>query len=303
MTEEGLKQILEECRANDSYSKLVHTLGHVFPNPELLGRSFVGPLSGGNPILPAVATAVGQLSKEQLRSMEVDLDKDKDSQEALLESSSSSSEKHSPISVDVYAVRRIFEALNAVDSSKYESALVHALTLLCDTLELDLKYNRLKPEINLLNVFVIAFELPWIGSGDYFDKVLPSLCRACALLPLSQQAALVRFWAAHCTSNLRNLVQSLQQLISFRVLSGDFSRDYAVNDDDTITACVKVLKLPFRTNILWFQFFKMVFSSLGYENTLLCQHFCLLIVISSQEIVGGSFIRLDGDGRPEQGFL
>lgn len=171
--------------------------------------------------------------------MEVDLDKDKDCQEAVADAHVHG--MNHEISVDVCAVRRSFEALSSVESQHYESALVQALILLLDTLELDMKYGRQKAEVNLLNVFVIVFELPWLGSGDYFERILPSLCRACALLPLTQQATLVRFWAAHNVPNLRNLVQTLQQLISFRVLSGDFGRDYAVNDDTTITACVKVI--------------------------------------------------------------
>lgn len=234
LTESSFKQIIDDCKEYGSYSKLVHTLGHIFANPEYLGQSFIGRVSN-----PHTSTSThGQMSKEQLRSMEVDLDKDKDSQEAIVEASLQ--EINHEVSVEVTAIRRSFEALSSVESQNYESALVNALILLSETLELDMKYGRQKTQVNLLNLFVIVFELPWLGSGDYFESVLPSLCRACALLPLTQQAALVRFWAAHNVPNLRNLVQTLQQLISFRVLSGDFGRDYAVNDDNTITACVKV---------------------------------------------------------------
>lgn len=235
LTETSFKKIIDNCKEYGIYSKLVHTLGHIFANPELLGQSFIGPMSD-----QCTSTAAhGQLSKEQLRSMEVDLDKDSDSQEAVAEARLQ--EMGQEVTVDVCSIRRSFEALSSIESQNYESALVHALILLCETIELDMKYGRQKAEVNLLNVFVVIFELPWLGSGDYFESVLPSLCRACAFLSLSQQATLVRFWAAHSVPNLRNLVQTLQQLISFRVLSGDFGRDYAVNDDSTITACVKVI--------------------------------------------------------------
>lgn len=234
LTESSFKQIIDDCKEYGIYSKLVHTLGHIFADPTYLGQSFTGCVSS-----PCASTAgQGQLSKEQLRSMEVDLDKDKDCQEAVAEAHLH--EMNHEVSVDICAVRRSFESLSSIESQNYESALVQALILLLDTLELDMKYGRQKAEVNLLNVFIIVFELPWLGSGDYFERVLPSLCRACALLPLTQQATLVRFWAAHNVPNLRNLVQTLQQLISFRVLSGEFGRDYAVNDDNTITACVKV---------------------------------------------------------------
>ena len=210
----------------------MHALGHIFSSPELLSQSFLGP-----PV--KLAPNQGELSKEQLRSMEVDLDKDKDSQE-VDDHRNYQADDSEEISVDLSSVRRSFDALSSVDSEKYESPLVHALVVLSETLELDLKYGKSRPEVNLLNLFVIVFELPWLGMGEYFENVLPALCRACAFLPQSKQVALVRFWAMHATSNLQNLVQTLQQLISFRVLSGDFGRDYAVNDDDTITACVKV---------------------------------------------------------------
>lgn len=235
ITEIFLKQTIEECQQTGSYSKLVHTLGHVFANPEFLGQSFIG--QSARDLNRKSATTHGQLSKEQLRSMEVDLDKDKDSQEATLEVPQ---KLNNEITVDISAVRRSCEALNSMDPQNYESALVHALILLTETIELDMKYRKQKVQVNLLNVFVIVFELPWLGSGDYFESVLPNICRACALLTFSQQASLVRFWAVHSIPNLKNLVQTLQQLVSFRVLSGEFGRDYAVNDDNTITAAVKV---------------------------------------------------------------
>jgi ubiquitin-protein ligase E3 A len=245
LTEENFHKILSECKEQGSYSKLIHTLGHIFPNPELLGQSFVGPSNYFS------NTSDLQFSKEQLRSMEVDLDKDKDSQDA--EGSCSvdgqAAGKSQQISVNVAAVRRAFEALGALGPENYESALIHALMFLTATLELDLKVGRNQTEVNLLNVFVISFELPWLGSGDYCEKVLPGLCRACALLPINQQASLVRFWAKHCSNNLQNLVQTLQQLISFRVLCGNFNRDHAPNDDDTITACVKVSSIKNITTV------------------------------------------------------
>lgn len=180
--------------------------------------------------------------------MQVDLDKDKDSQEA--------SPSVNEITVDISAVRRSFEALGSIDLQYYERALVHALTLLAGAIELDLKWARVKRDINLLNIFVIVFEIPCLGTGDFLDEALPIICRAVVLLPLSQQAALVRFWALHNVTKLRNLVQTLHQLISFRVLAGDFGHGYSVNDDDTIAACVKVS----RTLLILMNFFFILFS-------------------------------------------
>jgi len=44
-------------------------------------------------------------------------------------------------------------------------------------------------------------------------------------------------------------VQTLHQLISFRVLSGQFGSDYAVNDDNIISASVKVMRIFYCVNI------------------------------------------------------
>lgn len=235
LTEESFRGIIEDCRESGHYAKLVHTLGNIFASPEFLGQSFIGQKSSSD------SETHRQLSKEQLRSMEVDLDKDSDSQEP-----SPSSPTTNCITVDISAVRRSFEALSSIELRHYESAFVNALILLSQAIELDLKNNLARPDRNLLNVFVIVFELPWLGSGEFLESALPHIARACALLPLHQQAALVRFWAAHCIANLKNLVQSMQQLISLKVITGGFGRDFVVNDDESIVACVKVKRASSR---------------------------------------------------------
>ena len=235
LTEESFKRIVEDCKESGHYAKLVHTLGNIFASPSFLGQSFIRQNDNCDSEMPR------QLSKEQLRSMEVDLDKDNDSQEPS--PSSSLNEITSHITVDIAAVRRSFEALSSIELRHYESAFVNALILLSQAIELDVKNNLVSSDRNLLNIFVIVFELPWLGSGEFLESALPHIARACALLSFNQQAALVRFWAVHSISNLRNLVQSLQQLISLKVITGGFGRDFVVNDDENIVACVKVSRL------------------------------------------------------------
>jgi len=63
-------------------------------------------------------------------------------------------------------------------------------------------------------------------------------------------ASLVRFFANQSPQYLRNLVQTLQQLISLRVLSGNFSESILPNDNKEIVACTKMLKLLYFANVL-----------------------------------------------------
>lgn len=121
LTETNFKQIIDDCKEYGVYSKLVHTLGQIFANPEFLGQSFIGCVSSSS----TSTAGQGQLSKEQLRSMEVDLDKDKDCQESVAEAHLQ--ELNLEVSVDVCAVRRSFEALSSIESQNYESALVLSL--------------------------------------------------------------------------------------------------------------------------------------------------------------------------------
>lgn len=67
------------------------------------------------------------------------------------------------------------------------------------------------------------------------------------VLTLLLQARLARVWARHCPDRLKNLLESLQQLITLRVITGlgasRFSRDYCLQDEDTITAPTKLMKV------------------------------------------------------------
>ena len=98
--------------------------------------------------------------------------------------------------------------------------MINALVTLADNIELDLRVfgvNSSESTDILLNVFLIVFEIPVLGSGEYLDMALHMLCKAASCLPISAQAKLARIWARHCKSRLANLLQSLQQLITIKV--------------------------------------------------------------------------------------
>lgn len=161
---------------------------------------------------------------------------------------------------------------------------MNALVTLADDIELDLRVFRIVRWDNmdsLLNVFLIVFEIPMLGNSEYLELALHMLCKALSCLPIVAQAKLARVWAKHCKSRLPNLLQALQELITVKVrlptllvfinfktiflivfsynlkknlmlqvIGGSFTRDYCVQDADTITAPTKVMKILYYASML-----------------------------------------------------
>lgn len=167
--------------------------------------------------------------------------------------------------------------------------MVNALVTLADDIELDLRVFRIvrwDSMDSLLNVFLIVFEIPMLGNSEYLELALHMLCKALSCLPIVAQAKLARVWAKHCKSRLPNLLQALQELITVKVrlptlsialilyasiskrllnlfliilkkfntmlqvIGGSFTRDYCVQDADTITAPTKVMKILYYASML-----------------------------------------------------
>lgn len=82
-----------------------------------------------------------------------------------------------------------------------------------------------------------------LAPSEFLEEALPDVCKAASHLPVWAQARLAWIWAEHCKLNLRNLLQTLQQLISLKVISENFTRDSAIQDNLVITCTTKVLKV------------------------------------------------------------
>ncbi|KAK0162893.1 hypothetical protein PV327_006626 [Microctonus hyperodae] len=254
LTESKLLDIIERCKAEGSYSLLIRTLGEVFSSAEALSRSFQRVEKNDSPLTALLDRAPvsllrppSDLSKEAVRSLQGE-DKDVDS------SDPSPAVPHpADTSVDLEAVRRSFTALWSLPGEEFESALVNALVTLADNIELDLRVFGLLPSEStdmLLNIFLIVFEIPVLGSSEYLEYALHMLCKAASCLPIGAQARLTKVWARHCKSRLQSLLQALQQLITIKVIGGSFTRDYCVQDADTITAPTKVMKMLYYASML-----------------------------------------------------
>lgn len=135
----------------------------------------------------------------------------------------------------------------------FESALVNALVTLGDSIHLGLQRFPLitKESIDtLVNIFLIVFEIPVLGSNDYIENALHILCKAAGCLPVEAQAQLARVWARHCKSRLPRLLQTLQQLITVKLCDRLYTRENCVQDADQITAPTKVMKIIYFASML-----------------------------------------------------
>ncbi|KAF4531751.1 hypothetical protein B566_EDAN014491 [Ephemera danica] len=257
LTEERLLTILETCKAGSSHSLLIRTIGSIYSSAESLVRSFIKKESSSplDAILSKAPLDLKNLKKEDMRSLEGDLDKDEDSQELAEQGECSENKKvtRSPddITVDLESLRRAYKALFAVPGSIFESALINALLTLSGSIELDLRlFGAVSKDPNFLNIFVIVLELPALGTAEYLEMALPALCKAAAHLPLTMQAQLARILAKHCQSRLKGLLEAMHQLITLKVISGQFSREYIVNDEESITAATRLMKILFYASML-----------------------------------------------------
>lgn len=66
----------------------------------------------------------------------------------------------------------------------YSPALVSSLKTLADTMVIDLRISKKMSIEEIVNCFVIAFEVPDLGSSDYLEIALPALCNAAEHLPV-----------------------------------------------------------------------------------------------------------------------
>ncbi|CAD1473457.1 unnamed protein product, partial [Heterotrigona itama] len=254
LTEAKLLDIIERCKSEGSYSLLIRTLGEVFSCAKALSLSFQKTVKNDSPLAALLDRASdsllrppGDMDKEAIRSIQGE-DKEEDSSEP-----SPIVPNNDDTSIDLPAVRRAFAALWSLPGEVFKSALVNALVTLADNIELDLRVFRIMPWDNmdsLLNVFLIVFEIPMLGNSEYLELALHMLCKALSCFPIVAQAKLARVWAKHCKSRLPSILQALQELITVKVIGGSFTRDYCVQDADTITAPTKVMKILYYASML-----------------------------------------------------
>lgn len=257
LTEEKVYEILDICGEKEDYSPLIRVIGRVFSSAEGLVQSF---------------RRSKPHTKEELKSLQgKDEDKDEDEKEAAAASSAVAMEEDSPassssssgrlgegdvqklapdeVSVDIEAVRRVYERL--LSNEKIEAAFLNALVYLSPNVECDLTYHNVySRDPNYLNLFVIVMENSNLHSPEYLEIALPQFCKAMSKLPLAAQAKLARLWSHYKAEQIRRMVETFQQLITYKVISNEFNSRNLVNDDDAVVAATKCLKIVYYANVL-----------------------------------------------------
>ncbi|XP_050296568.1 ubiquitin-protein ligase E3A isoform X2 [Anthonomus grandis grandis] len=244
LTEEALYDIIDECESNETYSPLIRTLGEVFSSIENLSKSFSQePFSATSTPNSENPEKLQCLNKEQLRHLEGEKDKDEDS--------CAETSKTSIRPVDLPAVRRAYTALFKLKTSIFENAMVNALVTLAGNLQMELPIRKEKDSHDdIVNVLLIVFEIPALGSGDFLETALPAICRAAQWLPVEVQATLATSWAGPGRSSIRNILENLQQLITLRVIVTPFHREFFIQDENVITSATQVMKVLYYANVL-----------------------------------------------------
>ncbi|CAL8291071.1 unnamed protein product [Lota lota] len=251
LTEEKVYEILGLCAEKDDYSPLIRVIGRVFSSAEGLVQSF---------------RRSKPPTKEELKSLQ-GKDEDKDEDEKETASSATAMEEDPPassslsrlddepplgpdeVSVDTEAVRRVYARLLA--NEKVEAAFLNALVYLSPNVECDLTYHNVySRDPNYLNLFVVVMENRNLHSPEYLEIALPQFCKAMSKLPLAALAKLARLWSRHGAAALRRMMETFQQLITYKVISREFSSRNLVNDDDAVVGATRCLKIIYYADVL-----------------------------------------------------
>lgn len=274
LTEETLSLTITECRSSNNYAKLRRLLWAVFSNEVALRHSFLqSPESGDRSSETLVGCrsldSPGVQSKEELRALERDLDKDLDCAEVScvgedaaksFDNAEKEQDKNQcaedagvPPTLDIDAVRRAYASLFECPEAEFGSTLMNAIEqLLSDSLSIQLRAHRdaFTAIPNNINIFIILLESPALNTTEFIEVVMPKMCRTVSQLPEKDQALLTRHLAAWEGPRLHRLLESLHQLITIKLLTTEFTRDFTINDEDSITSATQVMKLVFYASIL-----------------------------------------------------
>ncbi|XP_054645601.1 ubiquitin-protein ligase E3A [Dunckerocampus dactyliophorus] len=226
LTENTVFMILSVCEEEGDYSALIRVIGKVFSNAGALVKSF---------------------RKEPIAAEA--LPRDEAQQESGQIGTSFSSADACEVTVDIDSVRRVYDRLQTMDQA--EAALVNALVYLTPNVELDLEYlDAYETNPDYLNIFIILMENGNLHSPEYLEVALPQLCKAMSKLPVSALARLSKLWSKYDLPHLRRMMETFQQLITFTVVSQEYNAENLVNDDETVVAACKCLKVVFYASLV-----------------------------------------------------
>ncbi|XP_022814301.1 ubiquitin-protein ligase E3A-like [Spodoptera litura] len=232
LTEERIYELCDECLQNKVREPLIKALGEAFTQPAILAKCFASKATVNSD------EEVKMKDDKESNAMSLSSDPDKDVDSVARPE------------LDVASCRRAFQYLAKVPSEYYSSALVTSLKTLAENIYIDLWITKTMSIEDVVNCFVIAFEVPDLGRSEYLQLALPALCQAAEHLPLKGKAQLARIWAQHCKDSLRHILETLQQLITLKVTSTNYTRQFQLQDDEIVTMATKFMKIIYYANIL-----------------------------------------------------
>ncbi|XP_046893041.1 ubiquitin-protein ligase E3A-like [Hypomesus transpacificus] len=255
LTEHTVYNIMDACEATGDFSPMIRVIGRIFSNADALVHSFrkgrvFGKDRRGSRLSADEATQAGE-DEKRLTAAEEGGSGAFAAAEAEPSREDSVPSRFGPfdVSVDIDAVRRVYDKL--LSNELTEAAFLNALVYLTPNLELDLTYlDVYDTDPNYLNIFIIVMENRNLHSPEYLEVAMPVFCKAMSKLPLPGLARLTRLWSRYTGAQIRRMMETFQQLITFTVISNEYDSDNLVNDDEAVVAAVKCLKLVFYANVL-----------------------------------------------------
>uniref|UniRef100_A0A8D8P8B6 Ubiquitin-protein ligase E3A n=2 Tax=Culex pipiens TaxID=7175 RepID=A0A8D8P8B6_CULPI len=246
LDEAKLRELMAACQRDNSDTPLIRTLGAIFSSYQSIALSFLKkPSSSIDRMLEKAPEDLKNLKKEDLRTLEGDLDKDEDS----------AAEKPPPVqdnhqtTVDLVSLRRAMKALYEARASVF-GPINNALQTLGESLSIELRVQLTQKEDieQIVHVLVVVFEVLQIGTAEFLEISVPRICGAVCHLPVWAQARLARIWSVHCREGIQPMLQLLQQLVTSSTLSLNYY--VKIHDNEIVCNATKVMKIVFYANIL-----------------------------------------------------
>ncbi|XP_076583066.1 ubiquitin-protein ligase E3A isoform X1 [Chaetodon auriga] len=246
LTENTVCMILSFCEEEEDYSALIRIIGRIFSSTESLMKSFRKDEPNTTENLDSLKQT--DVDKHEKQSEQTSETMGASSAAALPDGGPSEMLNPCEVSVDISAVRRVYDRLLSID--QVEAALVNALIYLTPNMELDLEYlDVYETNPDYLNIFIIVMENSNLHSPEYLEVALPQFCKAMSKLPVTALARLSKVWSTFGLPHIRRMMETFQQLITFTVVSNEYDGENLVNDDETVVAATQCLKVVFYASI------------------------------------------------------
>jgi hypothetical protein len=155
------------------------------------------------------------------------------------------------LTLDLESLTRTYKVWFGIPQQPFQSALINALISLSRNIEYDLRYQKMyEKDCNYINIFIIVMEIPDLHSPEYLEQAFGCFCKALGALPVKAQAHLAKIWSEYPKAHLQEMVQSLHQMITVKVITGQWTQVNNLHDNDVITGATRVMKVLYYAVIL-----------------------------------------------------